>query len=395
MMILIKNGSLYGPKFMGPGDVLIGGGRILALGESIDPGALPGEVLVIEAEGGLVTPGFIDGHQHFTGGGGEGGFPSRAPEMQLSMNTLNGVTSAVGLLGTDALTRSVKNLYAKTRAFEEEGLSAMMLTGSYWLPSPTVTGRVSDDLVYLDKCIGVKLALADIRGPIFDAKGLAELAADVRVAALVAGKPGIITVHVGVKPERLELITEVVEDYGIRADAFVLTHINRKDDRLLEQAFKLAGRGTYLDATGMREAERTGSSAIPAADLARMADEAGLWSQVSFSSDAGGSMPHWDAERKHILGMTIADPGSLLIELARLVKGQGIGLEKALQPLTETPARIYGLEARKGRLAADADGDVLVLDRETLHPRHVVSKGLVMVRDFVPVKKGYFEAEQS
>jgi beta-aspartyl-dipeptidase (metallo-type) len=46
------------------------------------------------------------------------------------MNTVNGVTTAVGLRGTDALTRSVENLYAKTQSFNAEGLTAFMLTGS-------------------------------------------------------------------------------------------------------------------------------------------------------------------------------------------------------------------------------------------------------------------------
>lgn len=391
-MIIIKNGTLYRSEQSGKGDVLIGGGKILALGAGIDAAALPGEVEIIDAQGEPVTPGFIDGHQHLTGGGGEGGFSTRAPEMQLTMNTLNGVTTVVGLLGTDALTRSVKNLYAKTSGMDEEGLTALMLTGSYWLPSPTITGRVADDLVYLDKCIGVKLALADIRGPIIDAKDLAQLAAEIRVAALVAGKPGTITLHMGIKPERLDLVKTVVAEYGIRADMFVITHINRNDDPLLEQAFELARQGAFLDATGMVTTERPGSSAIPGADLAMLADREGLWDQVSFSSDAGGSMPHWDDEHKNIVGMSIATPDSLPLELGRLVNEKGIALEKALQPLTETPARIYGLSSGKGRLFEGADADVLVLDEKTLRPRHVISKGRMMVRDFTPVKKGYFES---
>ena len=74
---------------------------------------------IIQARGNPVTPGWIDGHQHFTGGGGEGGFATRTPEMSITANTCSGVTTAVGLLGTDALTRSVKNLYSKTNAFNE------------------------------------------------------------------------------------------------------------------------------------------------------------------------------------------------------------------------------------------------------------------------------------
>ena len=42
----------------------------------------------------------------------------------------NGITTVVGLLGTDGITRSVDNLYAKTRVLCEEGVSAYMLTGA-------------------------------------------------------------------------------------------------------------------------------------------------------------------------------------------------------------------------------------------------------------------------
>jgi beta-aspartyl-dipeptidase (metallo-type) len=311
--------------------------------------------------------------------------------MQLSMNTRNGVTTAVGLLGTDALTRTVKNLYAKTRSFDEEGITALMLTGSYWVPSPTITGNVADDLVYLDKCIGLKIAIADVRGPVINAKELAELAAAVRVSALVSGKPGIITVHLGAKPERLNLVKTVVEEFGIRADMFVLTHVNRQDELLLEQAFDLASKGAFLDATGMVEESLPGSPSIHAADFAVLADKAGLYNQVSFSSDAGGSMPHWDKDRKNITGMSIATPDSLSIELSRLVNQKGFTLEKALLPLTETPARIYNLSGRKGRLFEGADADILVLARDGPRPETVIAKGVVMVRNSKIVKKGYFE----
>jgi len=97
-MILIKNAEIFAPGAMGRCDILTGGGKILVIEKIIQAGGL------------ATVPGFIDGHQHFTGGGGEGGFHTRTPEMRLSMNTANGVTTAVGLLGIDSLTRSVESL---------------------------------------------------------------------------------------------------------------------------------------------------------------------------------------------------------------------------------------------------------------------------------------------
>ena len=78
------------------------------------------EVLVeiIDASHCYLVPGFVDSLVHFIGGGGEGGFASRTPEMQLTDATLGGVTTAIGVLGTDATTRTLTNLLAKAHALD-------------------------------------------------------------------------------------------------------------------------------------------------------------------------------------------------------------------------------------------------------------------------------------
>ncbi len=391
MMILICNGNVYGPNALGKCDVLVGGNGILAIEKTIDPKRLPGDVRVIDATGKCVVPGFIDGHQHFTGGGGEGGFQSRTPEMQLSMNIANGVTTAVGLLGTDSLTRSVEALYAKTQAFNAEGMTAFMLTGSYWLPSPTICGSVGRDMVYIDPVIGVKLAMADQRGPHFDAKGLAALASDVRVAALVADKPGFITVHTGINPDGLDLVFEAVEKYAIRPDIFIPTHINRKKCKVRDQALALAEKGAVIDATCVTSLPKETDKNVSAAEFACLAHDNGLFDRISFSSDAGGSLPKWNEDKSRILGMGVGTPESLLFELKQLVIGHGMELGQALQPLTTTPARSYGLTGQKGEISIGAHADILVLEEDTLEIRDVLAKGQIMMENKIIKKKGYFE----
>ncbi len=311
--------------------------------------------------------------------------------MRLSMNIFGGVTTAVGLLGTDALTRTVENLYAKTQAFNAEGMTAYMLTGSYWLPSPTICGSVARDITYLGPVLGVKLAMADQRGPHYGARELATLAAEVRVASLVADKPGIITVHTGVNSDGLDLIFEVVERHAIRADRFLPTHINRKNSKVAGQALELARRGATIDATCLVRLPGDNDLHLSAADFVCEADDNGLFDQVSFSSDAGGSLPKWNADRSRIIGMGIGTPESLLFELQRLVHDKGMGLEKALRPLTTTPARIYGLEKKKGRIAVESDADLLLLDADSLTLWGVIAKGRIMMRNGILEGKGYFE----
>ncbi|MCG8632677.1 MAG: beta-aspartyl-peptidase [Desulfobacterales bacterium] len=390
-MILIKQGHVFSPEDLGCCDILTGSQEILAVEKRIEGSALPGEVRVIDAGGKAVVPGFIDGHQHFTGGGGEDGFKSRTPEMTLSMNIKSGVTTAVGLLGTDSQTRTVENLYAKTQGFNHEGLTAFMLTGSYWLPSPTVCGSVGRDITFLDPVIGVKLAMADHRGPCYGVKELAALAAEVRVAALVSGKPGIITVHTGANPEGLDKIFNAVDHYATGPDIFIPTHINRKNPKMNAQALDLAEKGAFIDATCLADSTGEDTSLVSAADFALTADTRQVFDRVCFSSDAGGSLPRWNKERTRILGMGIGTPASLLSELRRLVLHHGMDLSRALLPLTQTPAKAYGLAGKKGELTPGAHADILILDKETLEIRDVLAKGRVMMADRILEQKGYFE----
>ena len=51
----------------------------------------------------------MDAHVHNIGGGGEGGFQTRTPEIQLSKIKTAGLTTVFGLLGTDGIPRHVES----------------------------------------------------------------------------------------------------------------------------------------------------------------------------------------------------------------------------------------------------------------------------------------------
>lgn len=77
--ILIKNAIVFAPEKLGRRDLFIAGGKILAMDETLDIN-VP-DLEVIDAKGAYLTPGLIDQHIHVTGGGGEGGWKSRCPEL--------------------------------------------------------------------------------------------------------------------------------------------------------------------------------------------------------------------------------------------------------------------------------------------------------------------------
>ncbi len=197
LMLLLKDAEVFSPASEGRADILIAGGRV----ERIDRGGirLPDSYAdVVEAGGLLAVPGFIDSHVHITGGGGEGGYATRTPELQLSDAVRGGVTTVVGCLGTDGVTRSLANLLAKARGLEAEGITAFIYTGYYAVPVRTITGSIERDLQLIDKVIGVgEVALSDHRStqPTFDE--FARLAGEARRGGILSGKAGVVNVHMG------------------------------------------------------------------------------------------------------------------------------------------------------------------------------------------------------
>ncbi|MGH2248416.1 beta-aspartyl-peptidase, partial [Enterococcus faecalis] len=100
-MKIIRQIEVFAPDYLGKMDVLIAGGKILAVEEQLEGGYEGVEVEELSGEGKVLTPGFIDCHFHILGGGGEGGYQNRTPEVTLSQLTTAGVTTVVGCLGTD------------------------------------------------------------------------------------------------------------------------------------------------------------------------------------------------------------------------------------------------------------------------------------------------------
>lgn len=124
MFTLIKNAEIFAPEPLGTASVLFCGGTIAWLGKDFPAEkTLPG-LKVVEARGMVLMPGIVDGHVHITGGGGEGGGATRTPELLLSDMVRGGVTTVVGLSGTDDVTRSTAALIAKANGLIAEGMSA-------------------------------------------------------------------------------------------------------------------------------------------------------------------------------------------------------------------------------------------------------------------------------
>lgn len=384
MLKLWKNCDVYAPAHLGKRDILILKDKIYKIAPDLSPWENVPDIEVLDLRGSVVCPGFVDMHVHVTGGGGEQGPASRTPESRLTDFTLNGVTTVLGLLGTDGISRSLENLLFKCRALDEEGITTRMLTGCYRYPSPTLTGSIIRDITLIDKIIGVKVAISDHRSSNVSGEELARMGTEVRVGGMLSGKPGLVVMHLGSSERRLAPLFWALEHSDVPPDNFLPTHCCRSPE-LVADAVRFNNLGGTIDFTADLPDSERGTSAALCSALRQGADP----SRVTMNSDSCGSQPVFDTHG-NCVKLCSTTCATLLQELRRMLKYEGLNLQTALRFFTENPARVLGLSGVKGTIAEGADADLLVLD-ENYAVRHLLAKGRTAVRDGQAVIKGRFE----
>ena len=362
VLTLLQNAELYTPEALGRCDLLLGGGKVVAIvaaGEGLAQ-ASGNAVQALDLQGQRVIPGLVDIHAHITGGGGEDGASTKVPAPLFESYAAAGVTSVVGLLGTDDVTRSTAELLAGVRGLREQGLSAWCWTGGYHLPATTLTGSVRGDVVHLDAVIGAgEIAISDHRSSQPTVEELLRVASDCHVGGLIARKAGVLHLHLGDGDRGLQLIRDMLDLSELPARVFQPTHVNRRK-ALFEEALELAKRGCHIDITAFPVED--GEDAYSAAEALQRYLASGLPAdRISVSSDGGGCLPVFN-EQGEMIKMDVGTSAALVETIATLL-ANGRSLEKVLPAFTRNPAQHLRL-AGKGELSPGADAD-LVLLKET------------------------------
>lgn len=384
---LLRNARVYAPASLGVRDVLVIGEQISAIEHRLPslPTSLPHEV--VDLAGQSLVPGLVDAHVHLTGGGGESGPGSRVPPLALSQLTRAGVTTCVGVLGTDGTTRTMRDLVASTLGIRAHGLSAYCYTGSYQYPVPTLTGSIRDDIVFVDPIIGVgELALSDHRSSQLTLDELLRVASDAYTAGLMSNKAGLVHLHMGDGPRQFALIEEALEVAELPARVYHPTHVNRHKS-LFSAAVELAQRGVTVDVTAFPEADG-GFLAVEAIDRWLKSDQP--VERLTCSSDGGGCMPTFDDDGELLrMGVGLSD---VLGDTIQALLALGYPLEKFLPIFTRNVARVLRLPT-KGRLGPGLDADLVTLTPEG-RIRSVMSRGQWLVQDGDVIRHGPFEDQR-
>ncbi|WP_136248293.1 beta-aspartyl-peptidase [Halomonas borealis] len=377
MLTLLKNARVHAPESLGLCHLLIADGRIAAITPASDASELPAHgpaVEVHDLQGRRVIPGLVDPLVHFIGGGGEGGFGTRTPELPLDEALASGVTTLVGALGTDALTRTPANLLGKARELAAGGLTTYCYTGSYQLPPVTLTGSVAGDLTFVPDFIGLgEVAISDHRGSQPSREELTRLAAETRTAGMLAGKGGIVFIHTGDAEGGLEPLREVARHSPIPLAQFLPTHVNRTAE-LFEDGLRFGREGGRIDFTTSTTPALLADGEVPAAHAVARALEARIEpSRITLSSDANASLPHFDAEGR-FSGLEPGRLASLFETLGECIEQHGVALDKAIGVASTHAAEALGLP-RKGRLRAGHDADLIVLAEDAWAIDEVWARG--------------------
>lgn len=386
---LLKNAHVIAPEDLGVKDILVAGEKIAMIGEGL---SLPTvyDCEVVDCEGNYVVPGFIDSHVHLIGGGGEGGYATRTPEIQLTDITTSGVTTVLGLLGTDGVTRHVASLLAKARGLEDEGITAYIYSGSYEIPTPTITGSVRNDIILIDKVIGTgEIAMCDHRSSQSPKEAYQQITAEARVGGMLSGKAGVVNMHLGDGEDGLKMLYEITKNGEIPKTQIIPTHVNR-NKRLFKEAIEWAKQGGIMDVTSSVSPESGSSHSVKSSEAVKQALEAGVnIENITMSSDGNGSMPIFD-EAGNNIGVGVASQISILNEFRDMVQKENIAITDAIKIITSNIAKFTKLYPRKGCLANNSDADILVLDKD-LQLQHVWARGTHMVENGKPIVFGTFE----
>ncbi|MGF1687835.1 beta-aspartyl-peptidase [Photobacterium japonica] len=377
MFTLLKNADLYSPQPLGKSDILLCQNNILAIAPSLQVSGLK-DVNTIDCTGKIVAPGLIDQHVHLIGGGGEAGFASRVPQVTLRKLIEAGTTTAIGVMGTDGISRSPRDLYAKAAGLRVEGINTFMHTGSYEVPTRTLTGCIRDDITFLPCVLGVKIALADHRCSFPTTEELSRIVSDIRIAGMLSGKRGVLHIHMGDLADPFAQINELLS-MGLPIHHFSPTHVAR-NEHLFKDTLAFARKGGYMDITSGGSCFETAEQAV------RYALEADIDpSRITISSDGNGSLPKFNDTGK-LVGMAAADVNSNLMMLPKMID-LGIQPDIAIAMMSANVADSLGI--KKGRLHEGADADLCIFNDDFTLDSVIVNGRTMMLHGEVLVQGNY------
>ncbi len=349
-MFLLTHGLVFINECFQKKSVLVCHGKIMDFREVTQLSLEDLQIEVIDCSELYILPGLIDPHIHLAGGSGErGGFVSQSNRILVSECLEGGITTAIGTIGVDTTTITMRALMASVKAMNESGINAYAYTGGYDMPPKTLLNSVRDDIIFVNEIIGVgEIAIADRRAAEPSVAELAKVCVDAYVAGMLTAKCGVTHIHVGSGKKRLDTLKLLLNDYEIIPQQLYLTHLERSD-ALIHDGIQIAKRGCYIDFDVSQLDLQRSYQTFKNAD--------GPKKQLSFSSDAGNGSPK-----------------DLWQEIRKCVQDYKMKLEELIPHVTSVPAHVLKLK-KKGALFPGCDADLTFVRQKDLEIIHVMAGG--------------------
>lgn len=347
---------------------------------------LPCGVKKIEARGKTLVPGFVDVHIH--GGGGH-------DVMEATTDALNAIATMAARHGTTSLVATTVTASEETTLRSLDGIAraigAARLTGPSREPRAEIIGIhfegpfisrarrgvhpaewiAAPSGALLEKFLGAAQGTAKILTLAPELPGALELIAAARKAGVVVSLG-----HTDANYDQARAAIEAGASHA--AHVFnAMRPFSHRDSGVLGAVLgsanvtaELIADGVHVDAGAMRMllAAKTPARTILVSDAtAATGMPDGTYRLGTFEVKVSGGVCR-SAEGK-LAGSTLT-----LDRALRNIVSLGVPLADAVRMVTSNPARLLGLEARKGSLAAGADADLVLLDAD-LNVAGVMTRG--------------------
>jgi beta-aspartyl-dipeptidase (metallo-type) len=321
------------------------------------------------------------------GAGDDEGPGGATTDIPLSSFPKSGITAVVGCLGIDDTARNMIDLMRRARDIDNLGMTSYLYSGSFNIPSPTITGSVRLDVMAIDKVLGVKFAISEQMASLSSITEMAEVAKDAYIGGLISGKKGVTHIHVGKKPERLEPLFELLKVSQLPIDRIIPTHANRLTPNVMEHAVRFLKMGGSVDLTAVMSPETGILTALrPDNALNEFIKEKISINQLTMSSDGNVPLPLFDKIGKKE-GLFYGGVDHLYKAFLLLLRNCHLPFSDVLRIITSNVALTLGIEAKKGSIGIGKDADVVILDRD-YGIKTVIACGRTLLKDGVLLFKG-------
>ncbi|MDD3009834.1 MAG: hypothetical protein PHU97_00765 [Bacteroidales bacterium] len=378
MLTLLKSCEIYAPDYLGIGDILLGGTKILAIKKEIHPPAGM-ETELINCSGYMVFPGLIDPVCFFCGNGAD-------EEEQRQNNAsdfaeaafVSGVSSVIGTLGWNDITRSAGELLQKTKQLNFSGLNTGAYTGGFRGNSCIFLQRIASDLAYIQEITATgPMAIADHRAGMPEESLFANLHAEAETGAELGRKSAVVVYMLGEDKSQYSKTLEKMQNIVPVHRHAMLSGVNRNNEAM-KAAKKFGIKGLInivANTTGFFQEE----TIHPATALKEFLRAGVPIKNITLSSYAG-----FEAVKPN--------PIDIKNQMRLFFKAFGESISDFNIP-TEIVAKVFSRNAAetfkmqgKGILKPGMHADVLVLTKD-YHPAHLFINGEHRLIDGVMVPR--------